>query len=351
MPPASFYRAVGPKRPARVRQSPRHISAQERGEILATACEPRFVDCPPAQIVSRLLDEGRYLCSERSLYRILAEVGQVRERRDQLRHPNHPVPQLLACAPNQLWSWDITKLHGPAKWTYFYLYMILDVYSRYAVGWAVAHRESAELAKRLIHWTVRRQKVPPGQLTLHADRGSAMTSKPVAFLLADLSVTKTHSRPHVSNDNPYSEAHFKTLKYRPDFPDRFGSIQDARAFCVEFVGWYNEEHRHSALGYLTPADVHFGRASHRRQERARVLDAAFAEHPERFPNGRPRPKALPTEVWINRPDFRCASIDRPAPAGSADGVNCGEAAERSEGTVDAGEHPAPTDLRVPEEAH
>lgn len=351
MPPASFYRAVGPKRPARVRHSPRRISPEERTEILATSHEPRFVDCPPAQIVARLLDEGRYLCSERTFYRVLAEHGQSRERRDQLRHPNHPVPQLLATAPNQLWSWDITKLHGPAKWTYFYLYMILDVFSRYAVGWAVAHRESAELAKRLIHWTVRRQKVPPGQLTLHADRGSAMTSKPVAFLLADLSVTKTHSRPHVSNDNPYSEAHFKTLKYRPDFPERFGSIQDARAFCVDFVAWYNEEHRHSGLGYLTPADVHFGRARDRHDDRARTLDAAFAEHPERFPSGRPRPRPLPSEVWINRPEFRCDSTDRRNPAGSAAGVNCGEAAERSEGTVDAGEHPAPTPLRVLEEAH
>jgi len=229
--------------------------------------------------------------------------------------------------------------------------MILDVFSRYAVGWALAHRESAELAKRLIHWTVRRQKVPPGQLTLHADRGSAMTSKPVAFLLADLSVTKTHSRPHVSNDNPYSEAHFKTLKYRPDFPDRFGSIQDARAFCVDFVAWYNEQHRHSGLGYLTPADVHFGRAGDRHHRRSRTLEAAFAEHPERFPNGRPRPRPLPSEVWINRPGLRCDSTDRRDPAGSAAGVNCGEAAERSEGTVDAGEHPAPTPSRVPEEAH
>jgi len=351
MPPASFYRAIGPKRPSRTRHSPRRIPEEERAGILATSCETRFVDCPPAQIVARLLDEGRYLCSERTLYRLLAQQGQVRERRDQLRHPNYPVPQLLASAPNQLWSWDITKLLGPAKWTYFYLYMILDVYSRYAVGWAVAHRESAELAKRLIHWTVRRQRVPPGQLTLHADRGSAMTSKPVAFLLADLCVTKTHSRPHVSNDNPYSESHFKTLKYRPDFPDRFGSIQDARAFCIDFVGWYNEEHRHSALGYLSPADVHFGRADDRREHRARVLGAAFEDHPERFPNGRPQPQALPSEVWINRPRLRCDSTDSRDPAGRGDGVNGGEAAERSEGTIDAVEHPALTPSTALEDAH
>jgi len=297
---ASFYRS-GVARTPRSRRSARQLSEHERIDAISLCQEPRFADCAPAQIVAQLLDEGRYLCSERTLYRLLAANGQVRERRDQLRHPSYPVPQLLAAAPNQLWSWDITKLLGPAKWTYFYLYMILDVFSRYAVGWAVAHRESAELAKRLIDWTVRRQRVPPGQLTLHADRGSVMTSKPVAFLMADLGVTKTHSRPHVSNDNPYSESHFKTLKYRPDFPAKFGSIQDARSFTRDFVGWYNEEHRHSALGFLSPADVHFGRAQARHDDRAATLAAAFASHPERFPRGVPHPQKLPSEVWINKP--------------------------------------------------
>ena len=196
--------------------------------------EPRFADLAPAEVYATLLDEGRYLCSERTMYRVLAENAEVRERRDQLRHPAYAAPELLATAPNQLWSWDITKLLGPAKWTYFYLYVILDVFSRYVVGWMVAHRETATLAERLIRETCERQGIEPGQLTIHADRGTSMTSKPVALLLADLGVTKTHSRPHVSNDNPFSEAQFKTLKYRPDFPERFGSIEHARSHCGDF---------------------------------------------------------------------------------------------------------------------
>jgi putative transposase len=225
--------------------------------------EPRFVDLAPAQVYAGLLDEGRYVCSQRTMYRILEAHQEVRERRDQLRHPSYAAPQLLATRPNQLWSWDITKLLGPAKWTYFYLYVILDVFSRYVVGWMVAHRESATLAEKLIRAICARQGIAPGALTLHADRGSSMTSKPVAFLLADLGVTKTHSRPHVSDDNPFSEAQFKTLKYRPEFPDRFGSIVDARGFCQRFFPWYNTEHHHSGIGLLTPADVHLGRAASR----------------------------------------------------------------------------------------
>jgi putative transposase len=248
-----------------------------------------------------LLDEKRYLCSERTMYRILAANQEVRERRDQLRHPPYVAPQLLATRPNQLWSWDITKLLGPAKWTYFYLYVILDVFSRYVVGWMVAHRESAILAHKLIGETCARQGIVPGELTLHADRGSSMTSKPVAFLLADLGVTKTHSRPHVSDDNPFSEAQFKTLKYRPDFPDRFGCILDARGFCRAFFPWYNTEHHHSGIGLLTPEDVHLGRAAKRVTARADVLAAAYAAHPERFVHGAPQPAAAPTAVWINPP--------------------------------------------------
>ena len=265
---------------------------------------PRFVDLAPGEVYATLLDEGRYLCSERTMYRLLAAHAEVRERRDQLRHPVYAVPELLARRPNELWSWDITKLLGPAKWTYFYLYVMLDVFSRYVVGWLVAHRESATLAEQFIHATCARQGIGRAQLTIHADRGSAMTSKPVAFLLADLGVTKTHSRPHVSNDNPFSEAQFKTLKYRPAFPDRFGSIQDARAHGHVFFPWYNTEHHHSGLGLLTPHDVHFGLAEQRVAARAAVLATAHAAHPERFLAGPPAPAAVPTQVWINAPKLR-----------------------------------------------
>ena len=267
--------------------------------VLARLHEPRFVDHAPAEIYATLLDAGQYLCSERTMYRLLAAHAEVRERRDQLRHLVYAAPELLACRPNELWSWDITKLLGPVKWTYFYLYVMLDVFSRYVVGWMVAHRESATLAERFIQDTCGRQRIDRGQLTIHADRGSAMTSKPVALLLADLGVTKTHSRPHVSNDNPFSEAQFKTLKYRPAFPDRFGSIQDARAHGQDFFAWYNEAHHHSGLGLLTPHDVHFGLAAQRLAVRADVLAMAYAAHPERFPAGRPAPPAAPTKVWIN----------------------------------------------------
>jgi len=248
-----------------------------------------------------LLEEARYLCSVRTMHRILAENAELRERRDQLRHPAYAKPELLATGPNQLWTWDITKLHGPAKWTYFYLYVILDVFSRYVVGWMVAHRESASLAQKLLAETYEREGIQPGQLTVHADRSASMTSKPVAFLLADLGVTKTHSRPHVSDDNPFSEAQFKTLKYRPDFPERFGAAEDARAHCKDFFDWSNHEHHHSALGMLTPADVHHGRAEQRIAERQDVYDRAFAAHPERFPHGRPIARRPPREVWINKP--------------------------------------------------
>jgi putative transposase len=269
--------------------------------------EPRFVDLAPAEVYATLLDEGLYLCSERTMYRVLAANQEVRERRNQLRHPPYAAPELLARRPNELWSWDITKLLGPAKWTYFYLYVMLDVFSRYVVGWMVAHRESATLAERFIAETCVRQSIDPGQLTIHADRGSAMTSKPVALLLANLGVTKTHARPHVSNDNPFSEAQFKTLKYRPMFPERFGSIQDARAHCHEFFTWYNTEHHHSGLGLLTPADVHHGLAEERVAARAAALAMAYAAHPERFPSGAPHPPARPVEVWINPPKTSSAT--------------------------------------------
>jgi putative transposase len=279
----------------------RALSESEQAVVLAHLHEERFQDRSPAAVYATLLDEGRYCCSIRTMYRLLKQLGESRERRDQLTHPPYQKPELLATAPNQLWSWDITKLLGPAKWTYFYLYVILDVFSRYVTGWMVAPRESAELAKRLIEDSCAKQNIQPGQLTVHADRGSAMTSKPVAFLMADLGVTKTHSRPYVSDDNPYSESQFRTLKYRPEFPDRFGSIQDARAFCLRFFPWYNDEHRHSALGLMTPAMVHYDQAPLIRKQRQAVLDAAYRAHPERFVRKAPRAPELQLEVWINKP--------------------------------------------------
>ena len=235
------------------------------------------------------------------MYRILVEQHEVRERRDQLRHPSYAAPELIATRPNEVWSWDITKLLGPSKWTYYYLYVILDIFSRYVVGWMLAYRETAVLATRLIDQSVKRQGVVPGELTLHADRGSGMTSKAVAWLLAELGVTKTHSRPHVSNDNSYSESQFKTMKYRPEFPDRFGCFEDGRSFCGEFFHWYNDQHHHSGLGYLTPHEVHVGLAEQHRQERSSVLQEAFEKNPERFIRGLPKPPALPEQVWINKP--------------------------------------------------
>ena len=280
---------------------PLKLGAHERQTVVDLLHSARFVDASPHTIHATLLDEARYLCSVRTMYRILAQEGELKERRNVCRHPQYTKPELLATVPNQLWSWDITKLKGPQKWTYFYLYVILDVFSRYVVGWMVASRESATLATKLIGETCTKQDIPLGQLTIHADRGSSMKSKAVAFLLADLGVTKTHSRPHVSNDNPFSESQFKTLKYRPGFPQRFGSLQDARAFCRPFFSWYNTEHRHSGIAYMTPEDVHHGRATQIIDVRAAAFDAAFAAHPERFKGRRPIPQSLPEAVWINPP--------------------------------------------------
>jgi putative transposase len=302
--PATIYRRRRPPEPRPPRERPvpeRALSGAEREAVLQELRSERFVDASPAQVWATLLDEGRYLCSERTMYRLLAEQGEVRERRDQLTHPSYARPELLAERPNELWSWDISKLLGPEKWSYFYLYVILDVFSRYVVGWTVQHRESAAVAEQMIAQAAQQQGIERDQLTIHADRGSAMRSKPVAFLLADLGITKTHSRPYTSTDNPYSEAHFKTLKYRPGFPDRFGSILAARSFCRDFFAWYNQEHRHSGIGLMPPAVVHSGRAETVHAERARVLAAAHAARPERFVRGLPRPPALPAAAWINPP--------------------------------------------------
>lgn len=303
IPRATYYRKRAPVQgPKQRRPSPaRRIPEAGRVAVLEALHEPRFVDLAPAEVHAMLLAENRYLCSVRTMHRILAENAEVRERRDVLRHPTYTKPELLATAPNQLWSWDITKLMGPAKWTYYHLYVILDVFSRFVVGWMVAHRESATLAQKLIAESCKRQNVLPGELTIHADRGSSMKSKAVAFLMADLGVTKTHSRPHVSNDNPYSEAQFKTLKYRPDFPDRFGAIQHSRDFCGDFFEWYNFDHHHSGLAMLTPDDVHHGRVELRITQNQATLDAAYAAHPERFVKGPPVARRPPIEAWINKP--------------------------------------------------
>ena len=299
---ASYYRSRKPRPEPCPRPTPaRALPPAERQAVLEVLHQSRFADLAPAEIYATLLDDGRYLCSERTFYRVLAAHAEVRERRDQLRHPSYAAPQLLATRPNELWSWDITKLLGPTKWTYFYLYVLLDVFSRYVVGWLLAQLESARLAEQLIAESCERQGIAPGQLTVHADRGGPMTAKPLALKLADLGVTKTHSRPRVSNDNPFSESQFKTLKYRPEFPERFGSLEHGRSHCADFFAWYNLEHHHVGLGLFTPHDVHYGLAEAKRQQRARVLAAAFARHPERFPRGLPQPQAVPSAVWINPP--------------------------------------------------
>lgn len=306
---ATYYRRQRPAvlGPRPRRRSVRALAPAEQQHVLDALHAPRFVDLAPAQVYATLLDEGTYLCAERTMYRLLAAHDEVRERRAQRQHPDYAVPELLATGPNQLWSWDITKLKGPTTWSWYHLYVLLDVFSRYVVGWMIAPHESAVLAERLIATACARQGIWPGQLTVHADRGAAMTSKPVALLLAELGVTKTHSRPHVSNDNPYSEAHFKTLKYRPDFPSRFGSLEDARAHTTDFFAWYNTEHRHSGLGLHTPHDVHHALAPARQAQRATVLTTAYAAHPERFVRRPPTPPALPTAAWINPPLLRATS--------------------------------------------
>jgi putative transposase len=277
------------------------LSEVERKELRRVLNSEEFVDEAPATVYAKLLDQGIYLASVPTMYRVLREHDEVHERRRQATHPAATKPELLATKPNDCWSWDITKLLRPKKWTYYYLYVIIEFFSRYVPGWMLAHAENARPAEALLADTVAKQNITRNQLTIHADRGSPMTAKPVAFLLADLGVTKSHSRPHVSNDNPFSERQFRTLKYRPEFPDRFGCFEDAHAHCNRFFGWYNDEHRHSGIEFHTPADVHYGRAEHIQQQRGIVLDAAYAQHPERFVRKPPQPPALPTAAWINEP--------------------------------------------------
>jgi putative transposase len=302
---ASLYRSRQPKalrepRPRRAKH-PRALDPMERQAVLDMLHSERFCDQSPAEVHATLLEEKTYLCAPRTMYRLLEQAHEVRERRDQLRHPHYTKPELMATAPNQVWSWDITKLKGPIKWSYFHLYVILDIFSRNVVGWMVARSEGARLAERLIEETCTKQNVQPGQLTIHADRGTAMTSKAVALLFSDLGIEASHSRPHVSDDNPFSESHFRTIKYRPEFPERFGSLEHARQVCRPLFTWYNTEHHHSSLAFLTPAAVHHGRADEVLDGRHRVRLTAYAAHPERFVNGPPRRESLPNAVWINPP--------------------------------------------------
>jgi len=316
---ATFYRRRGGAVPApaapRGRRAPRQaLTPTDREAVLTLLHAARFIDLPPAQIWAQVLDAGQVPpCSIRTMYRVLAAHAEGRERRNQLRHPAYRKPELLATGPNQVWSWDITKLLGPVKWTYYYLYVLLDIFSRYVVGWLLARQEAAALAKVLIAESCERQHVAPGQLTIHADRGPSMTSQPVALLLATLGVVPSHSRPQVSDDNPFSEAQFKTLKYRPDFPARCGAYEDAEAFCQRFFPWYNTEHRHGALGLMTPHDIHYGLAEAKWQQRAAVLRTAYAAHPERFPRGVPVPLSLPTVAWINKPPASAALAAQDGP--------------------------------------
>jgi putative transposase len=357
VPRSSLYRARQPQPPAKPRPKPsRALSVAERADVRAVLNSERFQDAAPRQVYATLLDEGTYLCHWRTMYRILKEHHEVRERRNQLKHPRYAKPELVATGPNQLWSWDITKLRGPAKWQYYYLYVILDVFSRYAVGWLLAEQESAQLAQTLIMETCAKQNIARDQLTLHADRGGPMKAKTMGQLLIDLGVSESHSRPRVPDDNPYSEAHFKTLKYQPDFPGRFSSLAQALAWARRFFAWYNHQFYHSSLGLLTPASVHYGQAETIMGRRQQVLQVAYEAHPERFGQGRPEPASLPTEVWINRPPIK--TIGLPQPEGQAlilkpvspvpalilgqPGAQAGSrgSAGQAQRALDAGEHPS-----------
>jgi len=304
--PRSTYYYWKKSNPKQIQSQPRNLpdfsyTRDEKQEILNIMNSDSYMDKTPYEIYAAKLDEGSYLCSVRTMYRILHENSQVKERRNIRRSNNYKKPELLATKVNQVWTWDITKLKGPKTWTYFYLYVIIDIYSRLVVGWMVAYRERALLAEKLIKETCQKQNIMHGQLTIHADRGSSMKSKKVAFLLSDLGVTKSHSRPYVSNDNPYSESHFKTMKYRPEYPERFFSIIEARAFCCSFFDWYNKEHYHSGIGYLTPESVHYGAADNILKKRGNVLIDAYDRNPRRFRFKKPKLKNLPKSVWINKP--------------------------------------------------
>lgn len=311
LPRATYYRSLSPtKAPSVRRPHPSCLTSVEREAVVAELTSERFSDVAIPEVHATLLDEGRYLCSQSTMYRLLNAAQMLTERRRQRSPKNYPRPELLAVAPRQVWSWDITKLKGPVKWSYFYLYVIMDIFSRAVVGWMVAERERSDLARELIAESCLRERVCPDQLILHADRGSSMQSKPVAHLLSDLGVTKSHSRPYVSDDNPFSESNFKTLKYRPDFPERFGSLEDARGFCRDFFPWYNDEHHHSGIAMLTPSELHSGRGAEVLKARLQTMMAAFKTNPARFNGRKPKRQELPKEVWINKPMTDGAGNDR-----------------------------------------
>lgn len=309
------YRALGPEAidmgAKTERIIPRALHQDEREDVLETLNSERFVDKSPQEVYATLLDEKTYLCSVRTMYRILSENNEVRERRNFVQRPRYEKPELIATAPNQVWSWDITKLLGPQKWTYFYLYVLMDIFSRYVVGWVVAERESAALAKALVVETCEKQRIVENQLTIHSDRGGPMKSQTLSQLYANLGIIRSLSRPSVSNDNPFSEAQFKTAKYHPGMPERFGCLLDARTNCRPFFSWYNDEHHHSGIGYFTPKQVHYGQAPTAFEIRSKALAMAFESHPERFVKGLPNPKTVPTEVWINPPILKAKREERP----------------------------------------
>ena len=356
IPRSSLYRARQPRPEPRPKPA-RGLSLTEKAQVRQVLNSERFQDAAPRQVYARLLDEQVYLCHWRTMYRILKEHDQVRERRHTHRHPTYTKPELVATGPNQLWSWDITKLHGPAKWVYYYLYVIVDVFSRYAVGWLLAEVESAELAEQLIRASCRKQGIIKHQLILHSDRGSPMKAKTVNQLLTDLSIIKSHSRPHVPDDNPYSEAQFKTLKYHPTFPDQFASPVEARTWARTFFAWYNNDFYHTSLGLLTPTSVHYGQAELILSQRQQVLQAAYSAHPQRFGRGQPQLSELPTQVWINQPQPTTILLPNPNsdqlilktvfPADPASAF-CQPSAQtesrvakgQAPATLDAGEHPA-----------
>ena len=305
VPRGSYYRSARPASLPSKKPRPRParaLSPEKRTEVLEVLASDRFVDVAPPEVYATLLDDGVRHCSVRTMYRVLAAEGPVRERRNQLRHPSYAKPELLATGPNQVWSWDLTKLRAARKWTYYHLYVLLDIYSRYVVGWTLAHHESGERAAHLIEETCTKENITRDQLVIHADRGSAPKSKTVSQMLADLGVEASHSRPHVSNDNPFSEAQFKTFKYRPTYPKRFGSYEHARSHCRDFFAWYNIHHRHAGIAMLTPDAVHHGRADAVLATRQRVLENAYTTNPERFVNGPPIVESLQNKVWINPPE-------------------------------------------------
>ena len=329
------YRTDGQPRVKKKRRMPKQaLTSQERQEVLDCLHEPRFVDLAPNEVFAQLLDEDKYLCSPRTMYRLLEQNNEVRERRRQRKTVPYSKPELLATGPNQVWSWDITKLHGPEKWQYYYLYVLMDIFSRYVVGWLLAERESGTLAKHLIAESCLRQGIAPQQLVIHSDRGAAMRSQTLAQTMVTLGVAQSFSRPHVSDDNPFSESQYKTLKYRLDFPVRFTSMPHAENHCQDFFAWYNQEHHHVSLGLMTPHDVHYGLAQEKWRQRERTLAAAFKAHPERFPRGTPSPPLVPSEVWINKPQVK-AAVAEPADQRAPESAQAGVAVAENDNAVAA----------------